>query len=303
MSELGLRKPYARFLPYFIVLFCGVIWGVEFSLAKIATSENAHPLGLVFWQTSGGGLLLLAICVVRGVVPRLNKRDGVRYVIIGLLGSAVPGGLYFYAASRVPAGLLAIMVTLVPMMTYVLALVFRLDVYQPKRFFGMLVGFLAILLLLVPESSLPDPSMIKWLLLVLLACVFHAVEGLYVDAWVPDDMDMMALLSGALIVVGVGIIPFLYVQDAWVPLAFPFTKIEWAIVAMAIVSSLAYAMFLSLIKMSGVIFASFVAYVVTTAGVCWGIILFDEVHSGWVWSAFILLLVGMTLVTPREKKQ
>ncbi|WP_424948246.1 DMT family transporter [Candidatus Spongiihabitans sp.] len=301
MSAVGLRKIHLYFLPYFLMLFCGTVWGTTFSLARIATSENAHPLGLSFWLASGGGLVLLVIGLVRRVWPPLDRDSLVRYVVIGSIGSIIPGTLYFYAASRVPSGILAITITLVPMMTYLLSLVLGVDAYQRKRFIGILIGFAAILLLVIPESSLPDPGMTKWLLLALLACAFYTIETLYVDVLIPDNTDMVALLSGGLIMASIGMIPILYFQDAWVPLNFPFTKIEWSIVAMAVVSSLAYATFFLLVKMAGAVFASLSGYVITTAGVFWGIVIFDETHSIWVWSAFALLLVGMALVTPREK--
>ena len=40
-------------------------------------------------------------------------------MVIALAGTAIPGTLLFYAASRVPSGILAITVSLVPMLTYV----------------------------------------------------------------------------------------------------------------------------------------------------------------------------------------
>lgn len=297
MPADGLRKTYL----YFLTLLCGMVWGTTFSLTRIATSENDAPLGLVFWVVCGGGLMMLAISLVRGVLPPVDKASLMRYAIIGLIGSIIPSTLYFYAASRVPSGILAITITLVPMMTYVLSLVLGVDTYHPKRFLGILIGFIAILLLFIPESSLPGADIAKWLLLALVACIFYTIEGLYVDIVVPNDADVISLLSGSLIMASIGMIPLLYFQDAWVPLNFPFTKIEWSIVGMAIVSSLAYAIFFLLVKMAGAVFASLTSYVITTAGVFWGIILFDETHSLWVWSAFVLLLVGMAMVTPREK--
>ena len=69
---------------------------------------------------------------------------------------------------------------------------------------------------------------------------------------------------------------------------------------MTVVSRTAYVMFLYLIKMSGAVFAGMNGYIVTLAGVFWGMFFFDEQHSLWVWSALALMLVGMLLVTPRR---
>ncbi len=57
-------------------------------------------------------------------------------------------------------------------------------------------------------------------------------------------------------------------------------------------------MFFYTIKTSGPVFASQCAYVVTIAGVIWGIIVFAEEHSLWVWSSVIVMLLGLMLVNP-----
>ncbi len=297
MSGTGLQKIYL----YVLVLAAGVTWGLTFSLARIATSQGAHPLGLSFWQAMGGGVTLIIICAFRQIWPAVDMQSIRRYGVIAFTGTAIPSTLYFYAASKIPAGILAITVTLVPLLTYATSLLLGVDAYRRKRFIGILLGFVAILLLVIPQSSLPDPSMTTWTLLALLSSVFYTIENLYVDAGVPDDADMIALLTGGLFVAATVLIPIQVVQHAWVPLNFPFTRIEWSILASAVAGSLAYALFFMIVKMAGAVFASLSAYVVTISGVFWGIVIFDETHSLWVWSAFGLLLVGMVLVTPRER--
>ncbi len=297
MSDTGWNK----FYPYFLVLLSSLVWGLTFSLARIATSENAHPLGLSFWQAFGGGVTLLFVCGYRRTWPVLDANSIRRYLVIAFTGTAIPATLFFYAASKIPAGILAITVTVIPMLTYGFSLILGIDQYARKRFIGILLGFIAILFLVIPESSLPDPSMTPWLLLALLSSVFYTIENLYVDAWVPDDADMTALLTGGLFMAALVLVPIQWAMDVWVPLQFPFTKIEWSIFAIAVAGSLAYALFFLVVKLAGAVFASLTAYVVTITGVFWGIIIFDETHSTWVWASFVLLLIGMALVTPRHR--
>lgn len=294
-------EEYRKSIAYLFVFLCGVLWGLTFSLARIATSEGAHPIGLSFWQAAGGAVFLLSIGIFRNKFPSLDRVSLVRYTIIGLIGTVIPGTLYFYAASRVPAGILAITVTLAPMLTYAATLGLGADVYERKRLIGIFLGFIAILFLIIPESSLPNPGIVPWILLALLCCVFYTVENIYVDIVVPDHLDMIVLLTGGTIVASIWLMPVLYVFDFWVPLQIPFTKIEWAIVAMSVASVSAYAMFFLLIKMAGSVFASMVAYAVTIAGVFLGVLIFDESHSLWVWTSFALMLLGTGLVKPRER--
>jgi len=284
-----------------MVFTVGITWGVTFSLARIAAEAGAHPIGLAFWQAAGGALVLLPVCLYRKALPRINWQNCKRFLVIALAGTAVPGTLLFYAASRVPSGILAITVSLIPMLTYVFALILGIDNYANRRFIGIVLGFGAILLLSLPDSSLPDPGMVKWMLLALLASVFYTIENIYVDISIPQGTDLVALLAGGLCVAALLLAPIASSQAAFVMLQYPFTEVEWAIIAMAFVSSTAYTLFLYIVKKSGSVFASLVGYVITLAGVFWGMLFFGESHSIWVWAALATMLVGMAMVTPREK--
>ncbi|MBT5037892.1 MAG: EamA/RhaT family transporter, partial [Rhodospirillaceae bacterium] len=46
-----------------------------------------------------------------------------------------------------------------------------------------------------------------------------------------------------------------------------------------------------------------VAFIVTINAVMWGVILFDEQHSLWIWLALALVFGGVALVNWRHKKQ
>jgi len=74
-----------------------------------------------------------------------------------------------------------------------------------------------------------------------------------------------------------------------------------AIIVIAVGSGIAYAMFFYTIKASGPVFASQCAYVVTLSGVFWGIIVFSEQHTIWIWMSVIVMLLGLVLVTPDDK--
>ena len=69
---------------------------------------------------------------------------------------------------------------------------------------------------------------------------------------------------------------------------------------MAVASATAYTLLLHVIRSAGPVFASQSAYVITLAGVFWGIVLLGERHSLYVWAALALMLVGLALVRPRD---
>ena len=113
---------------------------------------------------------------------------------------------------------------------------------------------------------------------------------------------MVALLAGALILGGIVILPVVLYIDAFMPLTTAWGRVESSVIAMAAIGSVAYLVFFTVVKSSGAVFASQTGYVVTLSGVAWGIVIFDEVHSTWVWISLGLILIGLTLVTPRKNE-
>ena len=287
-------------IPYLLVLVTGTLWGATFSLARMAAETGAHPLGLTWWQVVAGALALLGACAVAGQWPRFTREEMFHYLVIAVLGSAVPGALYFYAAPHVPAGILAITIALVPMLIYAMAWCMSLEAYVARRAFGLGLGLAAVVVLMVPESSLPDRTMVRWLLLALLASVFYAAESVYVDWRVPKRASVLALLTGALIVAGVLLTPVVAARQAFVVLSLDAGRLEFAVIAMAVLSSAAYCIYLWVLQRWGPVFASQTGYVTTLTGVLWGMLIFAERHSLWVWLALAMILVGMALVTPRR---
>jgi drug/metabolite transporter (DMT)-like permease len=78
-------------------------------------------------------------------------------------------------------------------------------------------------------------------------------------------------------------------------------KLTSSVVLLAFINATAYAAFVACIASSGPLFASQVGYVVTLAGVLWGIAIFGETHSMWVWASLVTMLVGLMLVSPRKQ--
>lgn len=292
---------FKRYLPYLLIFFVGTTWGMMFSLARMAVDLGASPMGLTFWQAFGGGFTLLVVCLFRRQLPTFNRQYLKHYIVIALAGTAIPGTLFFYAAAHVPAGILAITIALVPMITYIVTWTLGIDAFQARRFVGIFLGFCAILLPSVPDSSLPEPGMTMWVMLCLVASCFYAIEGIYLEIKVPEGTDLVALLSASLFMTAIIMLPIIYVQDAIVTLTYPFGHLEWVLMAIVLVSSSAYAVFLYAVKIAGAVFATMAGYIITISGVFWGILFFQETHSNWVWAALLLMLAGMALVTPRGK--
>lgn len=287
---------------YLLALGSGGIWGITFSMARIATEAGMHPLGLAWWQAAGGGLLNISICLLARAKMTPATKLLWPMTVIGFCGSVVPGTLLFYAALHVPAGILAITIAMTPMLTYIASVVLKIDPFQPKRVSGVLLGFVAIVLIMQPgnvDALKPGSGVTLWILLALLSCCFYTFENVFVDKRVPTHAYMPLLLGGGMLIAAALMLPFVLATGAWVTLSHPFDKAELSVLAMIVASGSAYLMYLILIRKAGAVFASMAGYVVTLSGVFWGIVIFAESHTQWIWLALVLMIIGMFLVTPR----
>ena len=283
-----------------LLLVLGVSWGGSFSVAKIAVGGGGHPLGLNYWQSLIGAIVLIIYLVVRRISLPVSRRHLFLYLVCGALGSFIPGLIYFYAVIHVSPGILAITMATVPIMTYVAATLTKIEPRSFIRLLGIGFGVLAIVLLVGPSERQTDREAIPWILAMVVAASCYAAENIVIARWFPKKSSTLQMLTGMYIASCVMMTPFLLVIDAFVPLSLPFNQSEWAVTGLAILTVVCYGIFLTLILNAGPIFASQTSYIITVSGVFWGIWIFDDQHSLWVWLSLASVLIAMLLVTPQK---
>ena len=193
-------------------MFLGVVWGLSFSLAKMAVAGGAHPFGVTLWTSLFGAGFLIVFSLARRRPISAKSNVLWLYVVCGLLGTVVPGILFFYAASRVPAGVLSITVTVVPILTFLFFAMFGLERFGSLRVLGVFCGAVAVALLVVPEASLPDPSVAPWVLMACGASVCYAAENMILTFRLAHGVSPFMITCGMLIAATVVVHPVPWTQ-------------------------------------------------------------------------------------------
>ncbi len=286
-----------RLFPYFLILAAGIIWGGTFSLALIATAKGAHPLGLSAWQVVLTAAFFAAVCAVSRV-RFFAWRNLHHYAVLAVVGITAPNLFYYYGAPHLSAGILAITVSTVPLFTYAIMLLLRFESLIVRRLWGIVLGMIAIVLLVLPDQGLDSSDASFWILLVILSSLLYAVENVYISRGVEPGIDIRELLVGSNLVAIVIQVPLAILLGVAEPWTWLLSDAGLAIAAIAFGGGIAYMMFFYTIKTSGPVFASQCAYAVTISGVIWGIIVFAEEHTLWIWLSVIVMLLGLTLVNP-----
>ena len=283
-----------------ILLAMGLSWGLSFSLARIAAVGGVHPLSLTFYEAAIAGAILLTVSgvgrrripVTRALVPL--------YLASGLLGMVLPAGIFFYAAAHVPAGILAITLAIIPMVTFAASALLRLETFALGRGAGVLLGALAIVLLVGPQQSLPDPAQLPWVLFALLAAACYAAFNVMLAVWKPRGATPDAATLGMFVAAALMMSPVLYATGTFVPFSWPWTEVEWAMLGLGVINAVSYSLFIRLVESAGPVFTSQTANLVTLFGVLWGIVIFGEQHSVWVWLSLATMMLALSLVAPRR---
>ncbi len=285
-------------IAFGLLLGIGATWGSTYVLAKIVAESGGTPAGMALLQAAGGGVVLVMIGLARGRIARLRWRHGGFCALTGLLGTALPSTVWFWIAPKLPSGILAIEAATVPMVTLGITLALRLEGFEPRRVAGIAFGLVAVGLLTLPATSLPDPAMVPWVLIGLAVPMSYATENMVLALRRPDDLDALTLLTGMMIMATLMLLPLAWLTGGWW-LPWPWTEVTWLFVALVTINVLSYLGFIELIRLAGPVFAAQEGYIITITGVLWGMALLGERHSAWIWAAVAVMLAGLALVKPR----
>jgi len=289
-----------RWLYPLVLLGTGIGWGMTQPLGKIAASTGHKPFGLIFWQTAVCVLVLGVLTLARGRRLQFERRALSFYVIVAVLGTLIPNFTFYFSIARLPSGIMSIIISTIPMMAFPLALFLRTERFSWRRIAGLGLGLGGVLMIALPETSLPDRAMVAFLPVALIGPICYALENTYVARSGLAGMDPIQAMFGTSVVALIFCAPVMLVLGHWFPMPLTPGRPEWALIGSSALHALLYAAFVWLASKTGAVFASQSAYVTTIAGVIWAMVLLGERFSIWVWLAAGLMLMGLALVRPRQ---
>ena len=289
----------ARWTYVAVLVVLGVGWGSTQPLGKIAASTGHGPFALIFWQLVVCVVVLGAITLVRGRGLVLTRRALGFYGVVALLGTLVPGATFYTSVARLPAGIMSILISTVPLIAFPLNLLLGSERFAWKRLGGLVLGLTGVALIALPRASLPDPGMVAFLPLALIGPACYAMEGTFVARYGMAGMDPVQAMFGASLMGLILCVPVVLITGQWVSPLPPWGEPEAALLLSSGLHALLYAGYVGLAAAAGAVFATQTSYIVTASGLCWAMVLLGERFSGWVWLAMVVMLTGLALVRPR----
>ena len=290
-------------MNFLILIILGLGWGLSFTLGKIAITAGGTPIGLTFWQSLFSGLILLAYVFFRHGKIIIPKIMFLPIVIITFLSVVIPNIIFYACVEHLDAGVLSISVSVIPLFTYLITMGLRMDKFKVRRVIGLITGFCALLILILPENSLPDKRDIPWVLLALNCALCYALENIYIDRLALQNFGPIRLVCAVSFVSAIITFLLSLVMDQFFILQPTNLYLFISTLGLGFISATAYSIFIYLIGRAGSVFSSQVGYLVTFFGVVWGIIILGESHSVFVWISLAMIMMGIFLVQPKQNSE
>lgn len=266
----------------------GLAWGSSFLWIKIAVAE-VGPFTLVALRLLFGVLGLLAVVAYKR--PAWPGRGPVwrALVIIGLANTAIPFVLISWGELYIDSAVAAVLNSTVPLFTMVIAHLFLSDDrLTSMRLFGLLIGFVGVVILLLRDleggfggSALGQGA-------VLLAAMFYAGSSVYARRY---TRNVTPVVHSLVPLIAADAALWLVTPLVESPLNLPDLPLTWLAIAWLglIGSCLAYLLYFYLLHSIGPTRTTLVTYVFPLVGVALGVLFLNELLD---WN----LLVGGSLV-------
>ena len=278
---------------FIVLLLVSVLWGGSFLFVRLLVLDGLEPLQIVSIR-----MQLAAIFILPFFLNKLKKYSfhdhGFSFVLIGILNTALPFTLFSYASLKLGAGTLSILQATVPILTALLLFSLYRNEFSFRKLAGVLLGFAGLLILVGPSSSLDTFSGI----LCVVASMSYAVAGIYL-AKTPEKLSNSFIGMGSIIVGAIIMLPFLLNYTSSLS---TISSTSWLYLALLgiINTSLAYVIFIKLIKRIGPINASYVTYFVPLSSISLGIIFLDEIITATLLIGALMILSGVFLSNKQE---
>jgi len=297
---VGAPGRYPALALWAVIVTIGVAWGGSQLLSKVAMSTDHDAAGVALVATLLAVVILAVAALVRRRRLPLSRKAIVFYIACGIFGTALPSTLNYTIIRHLPVGIVSILIAGVPMMTLLFGWAMRRENLSAGRVAGIGLGAAAVVLIALPDAALPMAGQAVWVVLGLCIALCYAIENMIIDIIPPEGADALTLMTGMSIAALALLLPVVWARDGWIDMM-AMGAPEQAILGVAVIHLGCYTGFVWLIGVAGPVFAAQIGYVVTVAGVFWGMAVLGERHSQIVWLALVMMLVGMALVQPRRE--
>lgn len=279
------------------VLFT-LLWAGGYGVAKLGL-QHAEPMTLLSMRYGLVVILLIPFYLI--LKPPLPKRsiDWLHLVIVGVLVQAVYFGFCWWAfATGVSAGVLAIFMSLQPVLVAILAPTLANEKVGRMNWLGLLLGLAGVLFVIVARSEIQSPTVlgISFAFFGLLGITSGVLyEKRFGVSYHPVVSNVVQYIAGFAVVFPIALM-FETMKVDWTPSLF--MALGYLVIGNSI---LAMSLLLAMIRAGEVSKVSSLMYLVPPLAAFFGWLLLDEYMPPMAWIGMVIAGIGVTVATRNPK--
>lgn len=282
------------FLSNALPILIGTLVAGNFTLAKMVVSGGPSPFEVFYWQLIGATVLLATFLLARGQRLSVSPQHLKYYMFSGILGMSGPQLVAYTALEHIPAGLFTILITLSPLLTFIIGSFYQRQLLPLYKLIGIAVGLVGISFATLSDINLQAASY-GWLIFALATPLLLASGNIYRNKAYPAQQHPLSLATGTLLSQVVILGPIFWLKEAtYSPLQFS-GSVSGIIFFMGLLSAFSYLLTFELQKHTDGVGTSQIGYFVTLSGILLGAWMFDEKLSLNLLASIILIFTGLAI--------
>ena len=277
---------------WILLTLLGAVWGSAFMFIKIS-ADDFGPILLVNLRLLLAGALFLPFLLQKKYLAYFKSHfSGI--LILGIFSNAFPFTMFSYASLGATSNMLGILNGTTAFMTMVVAYFWLKESITPKQVFGIILGFLGILVLVNPANGSATLSASGF---ALVGALSYSFSGVYIQKY-QLNANKFVLIGWAMLFGGLLLIPFSFFN---LPDQMPNNNAIAALLWLGIVSTgIAYLGYIRLIEQIGAVRTSTVTYLLPVFSIIWGSIFLQEKITWIIFGGFIFVMIGMYFANNRN---
>jgi drug/metabolite transporter (DMT)-like permease len=280
------------------LVLLAAIWGGSFLFVRMAVGAIG-PMWLTELRVGLAAIAMLIYARVAGFDLNL-ARNWRTYLVLGVLNSALPWGLYAWSGKYIDASYMAILNASAPWFAAICGAIWLGERLTWRKILGLALGMLGVGLLVGFGQIAVSTDVVLGVLACIGATACYALAGVYVKKRA-GNIAPRALTVGSLFAASIAIMPLL-------PLPPPLAAFTWqvtlAVLGISLLcSAAAYLLYFRLIADVGPTRTFTVTYLIPVFGTLWGALFLDETvgMSTLAGGAVIVIATAMVLEVGKRR--
>ena len=279
---------------WILLILLGSVWGSAFMFIKIS-SDDFGPILLVNLRLLLAGALFLPFLLQKKYLAYFKSHfPGI--FILAIFSNAFPFTMFSYASLGATSNMLGILNGTTAFMTMVVAYFWLKESITPKQIFGIILGFLGILVLVNPANGSATLGASGF---ALVGALSYSFSGVYIQKY-QLNANKFVLIGWAMLFGGLFLTPLSFFN---LPDQMPDNNAIAALLWLGIVSTgIAYLGYIRLIEQIGAVRTSTVTYLLPVFSIIWGSIFLQEKITWIIFGGFIFVMIGMYFANNKNTK-